>query len=108
LHPACLLPDELKKVIREELSEYAWHPRNWRPHAAGNIVWEGHAIEAVKGGIFRVHIQASFAMDPKRLYASKTLDFTSVDNAIDYYLEGEFPSGEIDGVTFEQRSSKQS
>jgi hypothetical protein len=108
LSPIHVVLDEVEKAIREELSEYGWYPRNWRPHTAGDIVWEGYAIEAVEGAGFRVHNQASFAIEPTRLRGSKTLDFASVDEAIDFYLHGEFPSGSIDGIPLVPNSSRQS
>ena len=108
LYPSYVLTDEVKTVIRAELSQYGWYPRNWRPHTPGNVVCEGHGIEASEAGVFRVHAQAGFPIDPNRLRASRTREFASEDEAVDFFLEGEFPSGKIDGISIVSRSSQQS
>jgi len=108
LDPNYVLRDEVAKVVRSELAQYGWYPRNWRPHVPGSLVREGYAIEAAQDGSFRVHSQSSFAIEPMRLRGSKTWSFASVDAAIDFYLHGEFRSGKIDGIPLASLSPKES
>jgi hypothetical protein len=91
---------EVARVIARVLVEngrFPSHARRWTP---GKVVYEGYRIEITPNGIVRLSVQRGDAINPSQLAGERDWDFSIADEAIDQFISGEWPNGEIDGVRF--------
>jgi hypothetical protein len=100
LGPETIRKSEIAHMIARSLAEKGRFPPHARRWTAGNLVYEGYLVEVIPNGIVRLTLQRGGAISPRQLADERHWNFSIVEEAIDEFIRGEWPGGEIDGIRF--------